>query len=147
MHTRKFGWAEKLGLAGAAITAAGALTLDVTAAQAAPSSAGMSATVVHVVTRAPIGKMLANDKGLSLYTAPGACTGSCLGIWPPLVMPKGATVPLGAKCLSPAAFGKSGRQVTYHGKRLYMFYMDSGSSVKGQNVGGFKAASVTSSCP
>ena len=103
--------------------------------------------MVHVVTRAPVGKMLANDKGLSLYIAPGACTGSCLTIWPPLLMPKGTTTPLGAKCLSTAGFGTSRRQVTYHGKRLYMFYLDKGSSVKGQNVGGFKAAAVTSACP
>ena len=148
MQTRKFGWAQRLGLAGAALAAAVASPSASLPRQATPASgsAGTSVKVVQVVTRSPIGKMLANVKGRSLYTTAGSCTGSCLSIWPALLMPKGATTPLGAKCLATVASGKN-RQVTYHGQRLYTFVDDSGSSVNGNGVGGFKAAKVTTACP
>jgi predicted lipoprotein with Yx(FWY)xxD motif len=101
--------------------------------------------VVEVVNRRPIGKMLANTAGASLYYMPrGTCDTSCQGIWPPLVMPKGSTdVPTGTTCLGTATSGHL-RQVTYRGHRLYTFTSDSGSSVNGNGVGGFVAAKVTS---
>ena len=135
--------------AGAALIALGTVTtmsVAVTAAQAAPA-ASKSAAVVKVVNRHPFGKMLATTKGRSLYILPtGSCTGACLSAWPPLVMPKGKTTPTGAKCLKTATFGHK-LQVTYRGKRLYLFSGDSGSSVRGNNVSGFKVAKVASSCP
>ena len=119
----------------------------VAAAQAAPA-ASKSATVVKVVTRSPFGKMLATTKGRSLYILPkGSCTGGCLTAWPPLVMPKGKTTPLGTHCLKTVKFG-SRLQVTYRGRRLYLFAGDSGSSVNGNNVSGFKVAKAsTAACP
>ena len=68
-------------------------------AQAAP--AGMkSAVVVQVVNRSPVGNMLATTGGASLYIHPsGPCTGSCLGVWPALLMPAGKTKPKGVECL------------------------------------------------
>jgi len=128
----------------AALTIAGsltAITATVSAAQAQPYTT-RRATVVHVVTRHPFGKMLATVHGRSLYYQPtGRCTGSCLGVWPPLLMPRGKTIPLGARCLATDRFGRR-LQVTYRGKRLYLFSGDSGSSVTGNNVGGFKVARV-----
>jgi hypothetical protein len=38
--------------------------------------------------------------------------------------------------------GQSRRQVTYLGKALYTFESDSGTSLNGNGVGGFKAAKV-----
>jgi predicted lipoprotein with Yx(FWY)xxD motif len=101
--------------------------------------------VVQVVTRQPIGKMLATTAGLSLYYMPsGTCDTSCQSVWPPLTMPKGSKdVPAGTTCLSTATLGTL-RQVTYRGHRLYTFTGDSGSSVNGNGVGGFVAAKVTS---
>jgi len=38
-------------------------------------------------------------------------------------------------------------QVTYHKQRLYTFTGDSGHSVNGNGVAGFKVAKVTAMCP
>lgn len=98
---------------------------------------------MQVVTQAPYGKMLATDSGLSLYETSGTCTGSCLHIWPPLVMAAGKTVPTGVTGLKTASLKvgiKTELQVTYRGKRLFRFYTDSGSSVNGNGIGGFKVA-------
>jgi predicted lipoprotein with Yx(FWY)xxD motif len=138
-----------MGVAAASLAGLVGLSVGAQAAGASPASTatGPSAKVVHVVDRAPVGKMLANTKGLSLYTHPsGACTGSCLSVWPAVVMPKGKTMPEGVKCLSTVAFGKSGHQVTYDGQRLYTFVNDSGTSVNGNGVGGFVAATLVKGC-
>ncbi len=140
-------WAAR---AAAVIVAIGGLTataVSLSAAQAAPV-AGKKATVVKVVDRKPFGKMLAKTNGRSLYILPkGTCKGSCLTAWPPLVMPKGTSVPEGTKCLGTASFGHS-LQVTYRHARLYTFSGDSGTSVNGNGVAGFRVAKVsTSACP
>ena len=140
-------WAARAAAATVALGSLTVLTADLAAAQAAPA-ASKSATVVKVVTRHPFGKMLATTKGRSLYILPkGSCTGGCLTAWPPLTMPKGKTIPLGTHCLKTAKFG-SKLQVTYRSKRLYLFAGDSGSSVNGNNVSGFKVAKIsTAACP
>ena len=124
-----------------------ALTTASTAS--ATSATGTRAKVVAVADRSPVGNMLVTNKGLSLYIHPGgACTGGCLKVWPALLMPGTKTVPGGAKCLSTAAFGKKGRlQVTYQSQPLYTFVDDSGTSVNGNGVAGFEAATVSSACP
>lgn len=132
----------------AAIALAGSLTaVGASVAQAQPQVT-RKATVVKVVTRAPFGKMLATVHGRSLYILPtGSCTGSCLSAWPPLLMPRGKTIPLGTRCLGTRKFGHR-RQVTYRGKRLYLFSGDSGGSVNGNGLAGFKVAKVrTGACP
>ncbi|HXP18911.1 MAG TPA: hypothetical protein VN840_04600 [Streptosporangiaceae bacterium] len=116
-------------------------------AAAAPGAAH-KAVVVKVVTRHPFGKMLATVHGRSLYILPsGSCTGSCLGVWPRLLMPRGTSLPRGASCLGTVKVGHR-LQVTYRKKRLYLFTGDSGSSVNGNNVAGFKVAKLrTGRCP
>ena len=121
---------------------AGSAVVAPVAAQAATSKAE---AVVKVVDRAHFGKMLATEKGASLYTTSSSCTGGCLGVWPPLLMAKGKTTPTGVSGLSTAkvTIGSShDLQVTYKGKRLYRFISDSGTSVNGNGVGGFKVAKV-----
>jgi len=137
--------------AAATTLAAGSLTLTLaglSTAQAAPATTKTTATVVKVVTRMPVGKMLATIKGRSLYIKPkGGCTGACLVSWPPLLMPKGTNMPRGVRCLGTARFGTR-LQVTYRGKRLYKFAGDSGSSLNGNGLSGFKAAKLISgTCP
>lgn len=124
-------------------------TVGVAAAQTAPGPASHSAKVVLQRHRAHFGKILVTPRaGMALYFKPhGRCTGSCLAIWPRLVMPRGKTIPRGARCLGTAHFGRHHRlQVTYHGKRLYTFVQDMGHSVTGNNVEGFKVAKVIR-CP
>jgi predicted lipoprotein with Yx(FWY)xxD motif len=108
-------------------------------------------TVVKERARAKLGTILVAAKqpvsGRALYTLPhGTCTGACLVAWPRLALPKGKTLPLGANCLGTAKFCKSGLQVTYRGHRLYLFRRDSGHSVNGNGVAGFKVAKVAAHC-
>lgn len=131
----------------AAVAAGGVLSLGLTAAlpQAATAlPAKMSAKVVKVANRPSIGEMLVTKKGAALYEdTDGPCTGGCLTVWPPLLMPKGATVPKGTTGLGTVAFTGGRLQVTYHGMPLYTFESDSGKSVNGNGVGGFVAATVS----
>jgi hypothetical protein len=133
---------------GAVASSLVALSAGVTAAQAQPNTT-RSATVVKVVTRHPVGRMLAvafgRRDGRSLYILPhGSCTSSmCLAVWPRFLMPRGKTIPLGTHCLGTAHIRGSHRlQVTYREHRLYLFASDHGPSVLGNGVGGFRAARV-----
>lgn len=141
-------WAFRLTTAVIVAGSLAAVTADLSAAQATPTTT-KKVQVVKVVIRKPFGKMLATTHGASLYYKPkGGCTGECLTVWPPLVMKKGSTAtPTGTKCLATAKFNKL-RQVTYRGHRLYTFTGDSGSSVNGNGEGGFVVAKVsTKACP
>ena len=132
-------WVARTATAIAVIGAATAMSADLVAAQAAPAVT-KKAVVVKVVTRHGFGKILATVHGRALYIKPhGGCSGTCLMIWPPLLMPKGKTIPLGTHCLGTKMLGHR-RQVTYRGKRLYLFASDTGTSVTGNGVGGFKVA-------
>lgn len=144
MRIMKDGRAARVGITAAAAVGLAVLVPGI-GAQAAP--AGMkSAVVVQVVNRSPIGNMLATTGGASLYTHPsGACTGGCLSVWPPLLMPTGKTKPKGTECLTTVSTS-GGLQVKYHGQALYTFTGDSGTSVNGNGVGGFKAAKIVKAC-
>jgi predicted lipoprotein with Yx(FWY)xxD motif len=144
MTITKNGLALRTGVVAATLTG---LAVFVPGAQPAGAAGGMGATVVQVVSRSPVGNMLATTSGASLYIHPsGPCTGSCLAVWPPLLMPADKTKPKGAECLSTVAF-KGGLQVRYHNQRLYTFADDSGTSLNGNGVAGFVAAKVKSDCP
>jgi predicted lipoprotein with Yx(FWY)xxD motif len=147
-HPRPRAW---IGAAiGMAALAGSLAAVPAVGAQAATSSTKTAKKVVEVVSRVPEGKtaaitMLATTGGASLYIAPATgCTGSCLTVWPPLQIGAGKT-PTGIKGLGTTRVmisGKSRRQVTYLGKALYTFEDDSGTSLNGNGVGGFKAAKV-----
>ena len=135
-----------------AIAVAGSLTAvaaEASVAQAAPDHVSKT-HVVKIASRHSFGRILTTVRGRSLYVLPkGSCTGPCLGIWPVLLMPKGRghTMPTGTPCLGTAKFGNR-FQVTYRHQRLYLFAEDSGSSVNGNGIGGFKVARlVLKSCP
>jgi predicted lipoprotein with Yx(FWY)xxD motif len=133
-------------LAGAGIAVPAAMSASaapVHPAAASATAASRSATVVKEATRMTFGKILVTVHGRALYYKPhGSCTGVCLSIWPRLAMPAGKTKPKGASCLGTAKFGRHGLQVTYNKHRLYTFASDSGTSVNGNGVGGFKVAKV-----
>jgi predicted lipoprotein with Yx(FWY)xxD motif len=112
-------------------------------AAAAPRSG--SATVVKVATRGSFGRILTTVGGRTLYKHPnGACTGSCLSVWPPLLMPRGKTIPKGIAGLRTVVLASGRRQVTYRHHRLFTFVNDSGTSVNGNGVAGFLVAKVVS---
>jgi predicted lipoprotein with Yx(FWY)xxD motif len=135
--------------AGALALSAGALGvgLAVPAASAHPTMprvaphAGKAAVVVKIsAKRGKFKNVLTNTAGVgaTLYTAK-SCTGGCLTAWPPLLMPKGTTVPEGPKGLTGLATKKDGTrlQVTYKTHPLYTFTGDSGTSVNGNGLAGF----------
>jgi predicted lipoprotein with Yx(FWY)xxD motif len=135
----------------AAIALTGLATLATVAAlpsgaHAAPAQATTSATVVKVATRGSFGRILTTVGGRSLYKHPnGPCTGQCLAIWPPLLMPRGKTVPKGIAGLRTVLLASGRRQVTYRHRRLYTFVNDTGTSVTGNGVAGFLVAKVVTS--
>jgi predicted lipoprotein with Yx(FWY)xxD motif len=138
-------WAVRATATAVTIGSLTAMSAGLSAQAAVPAR---SATVVKVVTRHPFGKMLAKVNGRSLYVLPsGSCTGGCLAAWPPLLLPHADSKGLGTSCLSTKSF-MGRRQVTYRGRRLYEFAGDSGTSVNGNGVSGFKVAKFLSrACP
>ena len=121
-------------------------TAGIAAAQTGQGPTGTSAVVVKEAFRTGFGKMLVTPgAGRALYTNPAGCSAACQSIWPPLVMPAGATTPTGAPCLATAKLGTK-LQVTYHKLRLYTFVNDIGHSVTGNGVAGFHVAKVITSC-
>ena len=143
---RGMSWTARAVVAAALVGGATMATAGVAAAQTGPGPTGASAVVVKEAFRMGFGKMLVTQgAGKALYTNPAGCTLACQSIWPPLVMPAGATKPTGAPCLATAMLGTK-LQVTYHKLRLYTFINDTGHSVTGNGVAGFHVAKVTTAC-
>jgi predicted lipoprotein with Yx(FWY)xxD motif len=116
------------------------------AASAQTGRANKPVKVVKEVMRSTYGSILVNNKSHALYvdtnSTPCAEVQGCLTIWPPLLMPKGKTMPAGASGLGTTPFGSGQLQVTYNSEPLYTFYQDNKKSVNGENVGGFVVAQV-----
>jgi predicted lipoprotein with Yx(FWY)xxD motif len=139
-------WTARAVVAAVLMGGVTAATAGIAAAQTGQGPTGTSAVVVKEAFRTGFGKMLVTQgAGLALYTNPAGCSAACQSIWPPLVMPAGATTPTGAPCLATAKLGTK-LQVTYHGLRLYRFINDTGHSVTGNGVAGFHVAKVTAAC-
>ncbi len=146
--SRGMSWAAHAVVAAVLVSGATAATAGIAAAQVHPSgpSTAASAVVVKEAFRMGFGKILVTaGTGRALYFNPAGCDTACRGIWPPLTMPAGATVPKGAPCLATATLGHK-LQVTYHKVRLYTFTDDTGHSVTGNGVAGFHVAKVTKAC-
>jgi predicted lipoprotein with Yx(FWY)xxD motif len=81
---------------------------------------------------------------MTLYTLtkdgmPVACTGACLSIWPPLLLPAGQTsaVGTGVANLGTATTG-AGKQVSYKGAPLHTFSGDSApGNTNGEGINSF----------
>ena len=141
---RRAGIALATVSAGSALLLGGGLATAPAASAQAASAPRTAAVVVKVAVRGKFGKILTTVKGLSLYIKPtGGCTGSCLAVWPPLLMPKGTTTPEGIKGLGTVKVAGGRLQVTYNKHALYTFVNDKGSSVNGNGVGGFLVAKVS----
>ncbi|MFG1805108.1 hypothetical protein [Streptomyces sp. NPDC049040] len=95
-----------------------------------------------------LGKILVNDKNLTLYvfmkdkTSTSTCTGACAAAWPPLVV---KTKPTGSggvqsNLLSSSKRSGGAMQVTYKGHPLYRFAGDSKpGNTNGQGLNNFGA--------
>ena len=143
---RGLSWAARAVVAAVLVGGVTAATAGIAAAQTRPDPAGTSALVVKEAFRMGFGKVLVvQGSGRALYTNPAGCSSACQSVWPPLVMPAGATTPTGAPCLATAMLGTK-LQVTYHKLRLYTFVNDTGHSVTGNGVAGFHVAKVTMAC-
>jgi len=138
--------AARVVVAAALVGGVTAATAGIAAAQTGPGPVSTNALVVKEAFRTGFGKVVVvHGSGRALYTNPAGCSTACQSVWPPLLLPAGATTPTGAPCLGTAALGTK-LQVTYHGKRLYTFINDTGHSVTGNGVAGFHVAKVVQGC-
>jgi len=104
------------------------------AAPAAPGDAAARTLTIAAKSLPRVGTVLVNAAGYALYMfAPDhrrsvTCTGSCLGTWPPLMLPSGVRLAAGPG-VKPTLLGSDPspqgvRVVTYHGWPLYTYAGD-----------------------
>jgi len=109
---------------------------------------------VSATSVAGLGSVLVNSDGLTLYYDDAesggsiACTGSCLSIWPPLLLPSGESAPKAGSGVDASKFGTidrpdGGTQVTYAGMPLYLFTGDTAGQASGQGLEGFFAVTAS----
>jgi predicted lipoprotein with Yx(FWY)xxD motif len=102
----------------------------------APASTNSSLTISST-NNATFGRILVSRTALyTLAPSQTACTGQCLQIWPPVLLPAGAAAAtagtgVNASLLGTVSSPGGGRQVTYAGRALYRFFQDSAGQVKG----------------
>jgi predicted lipoprotein with Yx(FWY)xxD motif len=133
-------WA--LPLVAAALLAAGCGSSSPTPASGGSSTSGGSGTV-HLRST-PVGKVLTNAAGRTLYALTGntvghlICTGGCLSVWPPVTASgtpsagSGVTASLGTTHFS------GGTQLTVDGVPVYLYSGDSSAgTANGQGIKSF----------
>ncbi|SHL26336.1 COG4315 family predicted lipoprotein [Actinacidiphila paucisporea] len=117
-------------------------------ASAALEEAAQTATPTVTTKSVSLGKILVNDKNLTLYlfqadkTSTSTCTGACAAAWPPLEVTGKPTAGGGVqtKLLSTSKRSDGKMQVTYKGHPLYRFAGDSKpGNVNGQGLNNFGA--------
>jgi predicted lipoprotein with Yx(FWY)xxD motif len=108
-----------------------------TAPTATPTAPVSTGPLVQIASNAKLGNILVNSQGRTLYyltvekasTTTVACTGGCLGTWPPLKLPAGANSPSAGPGVTGtlSAFSRTdvgGQQVAYNDEPLYVFSQD-----------------------
>jgi predicted lipoprotein with Yx(FWY)xxD motif len=106
----------------------------------APQSVAATSSSTISAKSGPLGKILVNSKGQTLYlfqadkTKKSTCTGSCAHAWPPATVSRQPTAANGVKknLLSTTTRSNGSKQVTYNGHPLYTF---SGDKKAGQTHG------------
>ncbi|HEX7521217.1 MAG TPA: hypothetical protein VF441_04070, partial [Acidimicrobiia bacterium] len=114
-------------------------------AKTSSTSAGSATAVVKTANSTTLGKIVVTSAGKTVYTlsnngASVPCTGSCLTVWPAVLLPAGATRATGGEGVTGlgdiAAAG--GQQVTVDGKPVYTFSVDtSPGDTKGDGITSF----------
>jgi predicted lipoprotein with Yx(FWY)xxD motif len=118
-----------------AVAAALSLTFGLSIAAASPSST--SAATKVAVAGSPVGRILVDAHGRTLYlfardrNGKSSCSGSCAVYWPPLIASGKPRAGAGAKAslLGTTRRADGRRQVTYRRHPLYRY---AGDSAKGQ---------------
>lgn len=118
----------------------------------AGAQAGQSKQVAKESENATLKAMvLTTNKGKTLYSlsvekhGKFICTGGCLSVWKPLVVPAGVT-PKGPVKLGTVKRPDGRTQVTYKGRPLYSFNADKAGEANGEglkDVGTWHAAKVS----
>ncbi len=136
---RLLGQRRTPGLSAVTVAAAGGLALGLAFASAPPASAGAPADVVAVDVHG-YGTVLGTTGHRSLYLLSSesrgriTCTGGCLSLWPPLLVPDGARPRAGkgvAGTLGVVRLRSGARQLTFNGYPLYTFVGDTGAAEAG----------------
>ena len=128
-------------------------TIPNTATASTPSTA---VKAVVMTSHSPkLGVIVVDAAGRTLYDLtsagkPIACTGMCARVWPPLLLPAGATTPAGTNVTGLTVVAMNGgKQVALHGDPLYLFAGDTkAGDTNGQGIhsfGGTWHAATTSS--
>jgi predicted lipoprotein with Yx(FWY)xxD motif len=129
--------AALLAIAGVAVGAAFA---------AGGSGDGAAATATVKVRTTPLGRVLVDGRGRTLYLfepdefGRSVCFGACRGAWPPLLTTGAPRAAAGAKAplLGTTKRKDGGTQVTYQGYPLYLFVKDvMPGQTLGQGLNGF----------
>jgi predicted lipoprotein with Yx(FWY)xxD motif len=126
--TRPGGWIPLVALPAAAALGLAACSSSggTHVASSSNTSTTASPPVVSTANSAKFGTILVDASGKTLYQFTAQCTGACLGVWPPLLLPAGTTTPTGG----PGVTGLTtmtqgnGQQVAYMGHPLFTFSHD-----------------------
>lgn len=138
-----------MGLVPAAVIAAACGSSSTTSSTSttkgtsSPSSSGPPA--VQTANNSKFGTILVDSQGRTLYNltnngAAVSCTGGCLAIWPPSLLPSGqTTVSTGPGVSNVTAVGATGgMQVAYKGLPLYRFSGDvNAGAANGDGINSF----------
>ena len=113
------------------------------------SVTGHTARATVAVETTKLGKVLVNNKGMTLYvwdsdktTGKSSCTGTCAKIWPPVPVIGTPTYGAGlaTSMFSVITRADGTKQLAVNGQPLYTFASDKKiKDVTGQGVGGFHA--------
>ena len=126
-----------------ATMASGALALATAAGSVAfttaPAMAQAAPTTITIEKSTPWGPILATSTGMTVYrfvkdaTNKSNCSGSCAVAWPPVLLAKGQTKPVGkgVSHLGVIMRSNGSHQVTYEGIPLYTFVRDTKHSIDG----------------
>ncbi|MGW0964725.1 COG4315 family predicted lipoprotein [Streptomyces sp. NPDC002516] len=149
-HTRAFiaATGTALFLSTATVAYAGGSPGGAHGVQAAPSATSTSSSATVSTKSGPLGKILVNSKGHTLYlfqsdtTNKSTCNGDCAKAWPPLKAQGKPTAGGGvnSKLLSTITRSDGSKQVTYNGHPLYTFTEDTkAGQTNGQGLDAFGA--------
>jgi predicted lipoprotein with Yx(FWY)xxD motif len=109
------------------------------------TTAAKKAAVILTKQNPDLGTILVDAQGRTVYTLTNggkavACTGACLTVWPPVMVPSGDTTATGGPGVEGLGVTKvaSGDQVTSDGLPLYTFQGDTAPGMaKGENLSSF----------